>query len=40
MWVHCQGKGWTDWVKNGEIAGTVGQSKRLEAIQIRLVEKN
>jgi uncharacterized protein YjdB len=29
-----------NWVKNGEIAGTYGESKRLEAIQIRLVEKN
>jgi uncharacterized protein YjdB len=28
------------WVKNGEIAGTVGESKRLEAIEIKLVSKD
>jgi hypothetical protein len=26
--------GWQDWVNEGETAGTIGQSKRLEAIQI------
>jgi len=25
-----------NWVKNGEIAGTTGKSKRIEAIQIKL----
>ena len=25
-----------NWVKNGETAGTVGQAKRIEAIQIKL----
>ena len=34
--VHVQSKGWMDWVKNGEIAGTVGESLRIEAVQIRL----
>ena len=28
--------GWQSWQSNGAISGTVGQSKRLEAIQIRL----
>ena len=31
---HVQTYGWMDVVKNGEIAGTVGESKRLEAIKI------
>ena len=31
--------GWLDWAKNGESAGTEGLSKRLEAIEIVLVEK-
>lgn len=33
---HSQSVGWQDWVKAGEIAGTTGMGKRLEAIQIRL----
>lgn len=28
--------GWQPWVKDGELAGTSGQSKRLEAIKIKL----
>ena len=36
--VHVQDYGWMDWVTNGEVAGTTGQSKRVEAIQI-IVEK-
>ena len=32
--------GWLNWAKNGEISGTVGLSKKVEAIQIILVEKN
>lgn len=32
--VHLQDIGWTDWKHDGEIAGTEGESKRLEAIQI------
>ena len=41
MWyrVHAQNIGWMGWVKNGELAGTEGQSKRLESIQIMLVSK-
>ncbi|MBF0011940.1 hypothetical protein HAX40_13295 [Enterococcus casseliflavus] len=37
--VHVQGIGWTGWVKDGEVAGTTGKSKRLEAIQIKLIKK-
>jgi uncharacterized protein YjdB len=33
---HVQNIGWQEWVKNGEIAGTTGQSLRLEAIKIQL----
>ena len=36
---HVQTYGWLDWVKDGELAGTTGESKRLEALEIRLVEK-
>lgn len=32
--------GWLNWAKNGEISGTVGLSKKIESIQIILVEKN
>lgn len=31
---HIQDIGWQSWKSNGEIAGTTGQSKRLEAIRI------
>ena len=34
---HVQGIGWQPWVRDGATAGTVGQSRRIEAIQIRLV---
>lgn len=38
--VHIQDYGWTQgWKKDGAIAGTAGESKRLEAIQIRIVPK-
>ena len=30
---------WLGWAKNGEKAGTEGLAKRLEAVQIVLVEK-
>ena len=33
---HVQTYGWQNWVSNNAMAGTSGQSKRLEAIQIRL----
>ena len=31
--------GWLDWAKNGESAGTIGLSKRIEAIEVKLVKK-
>ena len=31
-----EGKNWSDWVQDGEIAGTVGQSKKITAVQIKL----
>ena len=33
---HVQDIGWQQWFSNGEISGTSGQSKRLEAISIKL----
>ena len=36
---HVQTYGWLGWAKNGAKAGTEGMSKRMEGIQIRLVEK-
>ena len=37
--VHIQNVGWSGWYIDGETAGTVGQSKRIEAIRIRIVPK-
>ena len=37
--VHVQSFGWLDWTSNGEIAGTIGFFKRLEAIEIKLENK-
>lgn len=37
--VHVQTYGWLGWTKNGAKAGTEGMSKRMEAVQIQLVEK-
>ena len=34
---HVQTYGWQDWKKNGEMSGTSGQAKRLEGINIRLI---
>jgi uncharacterized protein YjdB len=34
--IHAQDIGWQDYVSNGEVAGTSGQSKRIEGIQIKL----
>lgn len=31
---HVEDIGWMDWKSNGEMSGTTGESKRLEAIQI------
>ena len=33
---HVQTYGWTSWSDSGETAGTTGESKRLEAVQIKL----
>lgn len=33
---HVQDYGWQDWKSNDAMSGTSGQSKRLEAIQIKL----
>lgn len=33
---HVQTYGWQNWVKDGAVSGTVGQSKRLEGINIKL----
>ena len=33
---HVQTYGWQNWKSDGEVSGTSGQSKRLEAIQIKL----
>ncbi len=33
---HCQTYGWLPWSANGEMNGTEGESKRLEAIKIQL----
>ena len=37
--MHAQDYEWMGWTKNGNSAGTEGLSKRLEAIEIMLVEK-
>ncbi|MFD1901912.1 hypothetical protein GQR36_21280 [Enterococcus termitis] len=36
---HVKDIGWQKYVSNGTIAGTTGKSLRMEAVQIRLVEK-
>lgn len=33
---HVAGNGWLGWVQNGAVAGTTGQSRRAEAIQVKL----
>lgn len=33
---HVSDIGWQNWVRNNEIAGTTGQSRKMEAFQIRL----
>lgn len=37
---HEQDYGWQSWKSNGEVSGTVGQSKRLEGINIKLSNIN
>jgi uncharacterized protein YjdB len=35
--MHLQGNGWEQvWYENGQISGTTGQSRRVEAIRIRI----
>lgn len=34
---HVKNKGWLPWVNNGGVAGTVGESLHIEAIEIKLV---
>lgn len=36
--VHQQDHGWSEWVKNGTVAGVTGQSLRIEAIRFRLID--
>ena len=36
---YVQSYGWLGWAKNGESAGSEGLAKRMEAVEIRLVEK-
>ena len=38
--VHCQTLGWLDWAKDGASSGTEGYARRLEAIEIQLVDKD
>ena len=33
---HVAYNGWLSWKKDGEVAGTVGESRRMEAIKIKL----
>ncbi len=33
---HVQGKGWVDWQRDGAPCGTTGESRRVEAVQMRL----
>ena len=35
--VRGEGYGWTEWKTGGQIAGTTGQGKRMEAIEIKLI---
>ena len=34
---HVQDIGWQEWKENGNLAGTEGQGKRLEALQINTI---
>ena len=36
---HAQSHGWMDWTSEGEWAGTMGQRKRLEALNIKVVKE-
>ena len=36
--VYVQGSGWTDWTDQSNNAGTVGKSKRIEGIKLKIVK--
>ncbi|WP_392545130.1 CotH kinase family protein [Oryzobacter telluris] len=36
---YVAGVGWQPWVVNGAVAGTTGQARRVEAVQVRLLER-
>ena len=36
---HCANLGWQGWKNEGEVAGTVGESRQIEAIQMRLTNE-
>ena len=36
---NVEGKGWTDYVEDGDVSGTVGMSKKIRAIRINLIDK-
>ena len=38
--VHVQDIGWQDWVIDGQLAGTTGKNKKIEAIEIKVVKDN
>lgn len=38
--VHVQTYGWQDWKDSGSTAGTTGEAKRLEAIEMRVVDED
>ena len=38
--VHGQDYDWQEWKKDGEMAGTTGQNKRVEALELKLVNNN
>jgi uncharacterized protein YjdB len=33
---HVQDEGWLEWVDEGEVAGTTGESRRMEALKVKL----
>ena len=37
---HIADHGWLDWVQNGTTAGTIGQGKRIDAVQIKLFDSS
>ena len=35
---HVQDIGWQAWVSDGQIAGTTGKKKKIEALEIKLIK--